>query len=50
ALSCVKDLKNHLPTFHQLKQLNVEREPSTDEALFALLQSAPNLESLEFNE
>ncbi|KAI3909689.1 hypothetical protein MKW98_014106, partial [Papaver atlanticum] len=50
ALSCVKDLKNHLPTFHHLKQLNVEREASTDEALFALLQSAPNLESLEFNE
>lgn len=49
-LSCVKDLKNRLPTFHRLKQLNVEREAGTDKALIALLQSAPSLESLVFNE
>ncbi|RZC57964.1 hypothetical protein C5167_005268 [Papaver somniferum] len=49
-LSCAEDLKNHLPTFHHLKQLNAEREASTDEALIALLKSAPNLESLVLNE
>lgn len=49
-LSCAEDLKNHLPTFHHLKQLNAEREASTDEALIALLKSAPNLESIVLNE
>lgn len=49
-LSCAADLKNHLPTFHHLKQLNAEREASTGEALIALLKSAPNLESIVLNE
>ncbi|KAI3909688.1 hypothetical protein MKW98_014105, partial [Papaver atlanticum] len=49
-MSCAEDLKNHLPKFHHLKQLKVEREANTDETLIALLKSSPNLESLVLNE
>ncbi|KAI3972069.1 hypothetical protein MKW92_032887, partial [Papaver armeniacum] len=39
---------NYLPTFHNVKMLNISDEINTDEGLIALLKAAPNLESLVF--
>ncbi|KAI3924873.1 hypothetical protein MKW98_031124, partial [Papaver atlanticum] len=41
-------LSNNLPTFHNVKMLNISDEINTDEGLIALLKAAPNLESLVF--
>ncbi|XP_026421639.1 F-box/LRR-repeat protein At3g59190-like [Papaver somniferum] len=47
-LSFTHDLKNNLPTFHNLTKLNVTLSATDYKALIALLESAPNLESVAF--
>ncbi|XP_026443080.1 F-box/FBD/LRR-repeat protein At1g16930-like, partial [Papaver somniferum] len=39
---------NYLPTFYNVKMLNISDVINTDEGLIALLKAAPNLESLVF--
>ncbi|KAI3951912.1 hypothetical protein MKW92_046045 [Papaver armeniacum] len=48
AISVVDDFVNILPIFHNLEELFLELEGTTDESVFPLLRAAPNLTRLVF--
>ncbi|KAI3876073.1 hypothetical protein MKW92_039153, partial [Papaver armeniacum] len=41
--------RHSLPTFHNLRKLHITHVATSYKALIALLQSAPNLESVVFS-
>ncbi|KAI3951911.1 hypothetical protein MKW92_046044, partial [Papaver armeniacum] len=50
AISVADDFVNILPTFHNLEELFLELEGTTDESVFPLLRATPNLTRLVFTD